>query len=439
MRSTLFYLVFLCSCGLCAKEPALPESWTIQEAEDYALEHNPELRAIREAVEQGQLRALQALARYLPQVGIAGTADRAHHGQLQRYEWKTASTLRLLQRIVSMQDVYNIKLRHSDWLRLQSVLGELKTNLLFAVRSSYYQIVLQQEQVEVQEKNIAILKDEFESERDRFDVGECTQFEVNRSRVAVSNAQTALYSAIRDLKSSRNQFLRLLGIDPDRSLQLSAETIPVESVDLLRQKLEQPELDFAIAQDIVASYEQKALSKNPQIAIARIDLGQASQVLTQRYCEYAPNINLFANYYNSSTPAFSFRNVQSSWDYGIEFQYTFFDGLGRERRIQEARSAKREKHINEERAIREVMVDIHNQFHGIELALQAYVDAKEGMWLAEQSLELARDRRDLGFLTQLEFRDTAQSLLIARLQFNQAQFALLQAYFGLQRATGVDL
>jgi outer membrane protein TolC len=92
-----------------------------------------------------------------------------------------------------------------------------------------------------------------------------------------------------------------------------------------------------------------------------------------------------------------------------------------------------------DRAWQDAQIQVERRFHELEEAFLSYFAASQSVRLAEEAIELASNRRDLGVITPLEFRDTASSLTQARLTLSRASFNLLTSYYALRREAGVDV
>ena len=89
--------------------------------------------------------------------------------------------------------------------------------------------------------------------------------------------------------------------------------------------------------------------------------------------------------------------------------------------------------------VEEAKAEVRDAIYEIEEALLSYYAAHEGVLLADEAIDQAKARRDLGMITPLEYRDVVASRTQAKQIFIQASYRLLTSYYALRYATGIDV
>lgn len=458
MRIVLTVFFVASFVAVAAEEECRPPTvLTLSDAEAFAIVSNPSLQALRSAVVQGNMRVLQAYGAWLPSAEWTGETRRTHI--LGRFDDIHTSMIAINQLLYSGDALYGVKLSGRDADIIYYEFVTLYNDILFQVRSAYYRLVLAREDIAVRRDNVELLVDAMEREKRRLEFGESTKFEVNRSKVAVSNALSGYYEAVKEENLARDALGQVLGIDPDDAerLELTETTIPVEEIALLAQKIDvfTPESETffeealvcddgsglgrcrerqVFSSDETAVWERQALRRRPDIRRYEVALAAAVDSVNKRRTEYLPVITIFTNRRDHSFGGFS--SKRSFWEWGGNFQWKLFDGFARENRIREASSARCEALINYNKSIQDAKIALADRFHEIEQSLFSYFAEGQSVVLAEESVDQAKARRDVGTITSLEYRDATNALTVSRHRFNQTSYALLIAYYALVRDVG---
>jgi outer membrane protein len=122
--------------------------------------------------------------------------------------------------------------------------------------------------------------------------------------------------------------------------------------------------------------------------------------------------------------------------YGLSFQFNLFDGLNRERRLQNARLRQQSSEL----AIRQART---RALAGLETAHAGYGNRilladleEENVQLARQNVEVALERFRLGLSTSVELREVQNALAAASSRLVAARFEAKQAELELLRLSG---
>lgn len=455
------YLLLLCLCtsalhaGPCCDDPLCERPdhpLTLTEAEDIAIRNNKAIRSLRQIAEQGQYRVLQAQAEWYPQVNyfpLARWRD-VNSGSSELYQ----SVLNFTQNIFDTQRYYDVRLSKIDEELLCTDFAILKNEVRYLVRTAYYNVILQKGQTEVQSENVEILQDALKLEERKFAVGESTRFDVNQAKVSYANALSDYFLSRRNHKAAKNNLLQLLGYDPNGDLLLAEDEMDVHTIPLLDAKIKvlteqqrEVELEKAtnpnsppqwanagapFSKEEKTNWEEMALSCQPQIHKRILLLDFEQETKSKRYGEYWPSLQGFGNHIlSNSAPS-------RTYEAGVTLSWKLFDGFARSARVQEAKLAVCSAEIELQKIVQDNLISLHDRFDEIEEAVLSYYAAKESVALAEQAIELAKARRELGVITPIEYREVTASLTQARQDFNRASFALLRSYYLLRQEAGAD-
>jgi len=419
--------------------PFLANAITLEEAERRVLSGNKALQISAHSEKVASYKRRQEKGRWYPQIGLSGDATRTAAAGNLGYATFYHSRLRFSQTVYD-PDVYSdIKLSGLELAQSRNDSRGLRNDTLFELRSAYYQVVVSDKKIEVTGENISLLQEAAEREEERRETGEATLFDVNQSKVSTQNARSDYYKALREAKVARNNLLLLLGEDPVRTVELDETEIPIKKIPFLKKRIDLYEKGEPLynTQDIW-EWENLMMAKRPEIEQDRLNLELVRREEKKSALKYIPTFGLSATFVNSNVASNSFLGRNSYWDMVGEFQWTLFDGMQRENKLKEKQHSKLGAKIGYEESLQEAKAEVRNRFHEIEEALLSFVAAREGATLAEESLQQAKDRREVGEITPLEYRDAATSLMQARLDYYEASFDLLTAYYALRHTSGID-
>lgn len=470
MRLKAYIVIFFLFFANCFSEvcrfPA-PLTLSLQEAERIACEQNNDIMTLRQLLCRARGGRLESFSKWFPEVVLISQGFKTSKKDLFTETHSVfMSQFYVTQALFSTNKYYNVKISSLAVEQLSALLEAMVIDVLYEVRSVYYQIVFDQETIETAKKNIALFTELSEKEESRYEIGTSILLNVNQSQVAVAIATKAYYEAIKNWKIDKDHLATILGFDPGRvNLEVTAKKIPVEEVPKIREKLHyvrgifgdknaifspgfpftqrEAMADLFTAQEI-GGWEWTALQYSPLLHSKATDVKIASQELCKRKGEYFPSVDLHANYGGtpSETTEFTssnFTNQRFQWGIGLQVNWLLFDSLGREHRI---RMAKRERCAKKYEYLKEVQLAyqaVRRQIFLIEESIANAVTAESNVKLAEQTLELAKNQLEIGYITIFDYETVVNNLIQAMNTKNEARFELIQGYYGLIHASGVDL
>lgn len=447
--------IFLCSATFTLS--AAPNTWTLKEAEEQALKYNEQLLSLEQQVEAGKQRRLQAISSYMPSASLTGQHSRSENSSIFAPAESTTASVNFTQNLFVSDVYYANQSARIDYQSLRQQFQSLKNSLLFQLRQSYFAVLLAQEELKVQKENVDVLMGALKREQQLLDLGESTVFDVNQSKVAVANALSEFYAAVKGEKSSHNTLIRLLGLTSKMDdLVISESDFPVRAIPILNEKLlalgmekeESSVIDRLLSEGHlnhesifsdaeVRSWEAEALSNRPDIQVQESSLDQAKYNLRSKKAKYLPDLAAFATYdWTSQTSSLS--NDKDNWKMGVSLSWNLFDSFNRERKIAEARKLKRSAEHTFQDLIDAAKGDVRDRIYDLEEGLMSYFAAHEGASLAEDAIKEARQRREVGVITALEYRDAASTQTKAKQNFNLASYRLLVAYYALKASVGAS-
>lgn len=438
-------LLLLLFCAFAHSENC---SVTLEEAIVSSLRYNYLLQAEKFSELEGDARVRAAWGRFWPEV--------VWRGEISDYSVPDDEVVPLClqgnivegrQVIVDFDAIFNLKEKEHQLLALRFNVEAFVDNLIFDVRRAYYLVAISLANVHVQEENVKLLEEQAEREKGRLEAGTSTQFELDQARVATTNAMAQLFAARREYKNNQSILAGLMGLDATRSRCLDPviDEMPLKEYPLISDKITYL-LDEGVPETMWTPGEKEWWKA--KMMLGRSDLKErealiaaASSGVHRRQSEYLPRVDGFARFVNLSNNDFGtlFKfSDDSYWETGISFRWSLFDGFARQNRVREAKLNRCKQVAYYQKALQDATLGLQDRFDDIEEAAQGYIAAASGVRISEAGAEFALERRNIGAISPLEYRDAVNHLTDARQRELRASYSLLVAYFALRRDTGLD-
>ena len=202
---------------------------TIEAALIRAYQNNPQLNAQRASVRATDENVPQALSGYRPRVAVTASAgtqftdvqtNTVTGGVLSKVGIHGVNAPRSAGMTVS-QTLFNggqtgnrTRAAESQVSAAREGLRVLEQTVLLAAATTYMDYLRDSAIVEVQRSNTRVLEQTLKQTRDRFNVGEVTRTDVAQSEAQLAAGRTQLLTAESNLTTTRANFRRIIGNDP---------------------------------------------------------------------------------------------------------------------------------------------------------------------------------------------------------------------------------
>lgn len=405
----------------------VPPELNLQYALAFALDNNFAIRQAKERIRQQEGVVVEVKSARIPNVsssaGYARTADEISTNGLD-HTWSvniTASQVLFSGGGVSASIKGQELAREAAELAMQAVVHDV----LLAVRTQFYEVLVSRERIKVQEQNVELLERQLQDVRNRFEAGTVSNFEVLRAEVALANAQPPLISA-------RNNFR--LAIDDLRQL-LGFVTATEPNVTRVPEFL--GTLEFTPVKYDLPSSLQSAREQRPELQRLRLLEAAAEQNVAARRSGYFPTISLFGAYDWRRAPATSPDSVRDGWTGGLQAQWDIFDGRATAGRVIQARSLLEQARLASADLKLSVDVEVRRAVSSVQEATELAEASGKVVAQAEEAVRLANARFSAGTATQLDVLTAQTDLTTARLNQLEANYRFNVAQAVLRRAMGL--
>jgi len=396
-----------------------------------ALQYNTQLRGALREKERARARTIKAYGEALPDVDLEATYRRLNRafvvdlgvesfqiGDEDNYSYRVQVTQPIYQggRVPIALRAARLFSYLSDETVRQSVEG-----VVFEVAKGYFDVVLAQRMVGVQEAALEAAQAHLANVESRFRHGLATEYDTLRARVDVSNTRA-------DLVAQRNQrdiaittLLKTMGVSQRSEVKLTTD-----------MQYREMDPDFSNAVRV-------AFVNRPDIFVAELSRDLQAEALKEGYTKYWPRLSAyFWHLWAKPDPEETSKiRWNTDWEAGLLLTWSLFDGLEREGNIMEQRALLRQREIlladAEQQTVREIKSAILELRNARELVESQQLNLQQ----ADRALELVQAGYKEDVNTAVEVLDARSALTRARGLYYQALHRHTVGRLNLQRAMGM--
>lgn len=289
MKRLIISLITLLSCAsMMAQEAVSKDSSllvSLDEAKQYAVEHNRTVQNAGLSVKQAEAARWQSIASMLPQV--SGTLG---YTNMCGYEMKLAGMP------VPMNPTGELGIKATMTISGQQIVGSLISDLAkdmqdvakaktiqvieANVTNIYVNILATQETVELLRKNMVNLESLYKMTENAVKVGAAEQIDADQLSVQVASMESAINTTDRTIEVLKSSLQLLLGVDASTEVVLSNKLDDILNVDEAMKLLS----------------SELVLEENYDYALSKQQAELAKKQVTMKAMEYVPSITGFYQY-----------------------------------------------------------------------------------------------------------------------------------------------
>lgn len=416
-----------------ADTPAVPASLTLDQALRYALEHNYSIRQARERLREQEGLIVEVRADALPNVSLDGnysrddkSFDESTSGSSSAPSYQNWTVGIHVRQILYGGGGVSAALDAAKTTRLAASLDiqSVVNAVLLDVRTRFADVLLNRERIQVQEKSVALLEEQLQTVKNRFEAGSVSQFEVLTAEVALANAQPALISA-------RNAFR--IAVDELRAvLGYQGSFADIQKVPNFEGTLVFSPVNYDLEASLAA-----ARAKRPELRRLE-ELRKAREAgVTVAKSNYLPQVYLTGGYEGRKS---RFSNAVSDsvdgWTAGVEASWAIFDGARTRGRVAQARAQLNQARLGVSEQTLAIEVEVRRALSSLQEAAELAEAAGKVVEQATEALRLADVRYRNGAATQLDVLQARVALTEAQLNRLEANYRHTVALATVRKAIG---
>lgn len=390
-----------------------------------ALAENFQVAEAQKELEKQESLVTNIRGKLLPQLGATGAYNKTDTGLIPSVGGRSFGNATTWNGGVELsQSLYSggsgINALHKQQLLADAAeLGvrAIKQSVTYQTKKAFFDVLLARRTIDVQEQLVRLREETLSSEKNKFEAGTISNFEVLRAEVALANSQTPLIQSKNSLNLAEEELKRVLALSDDKIAvtgNLERESLPVATIDEAR----------AIALKNRPDLEQVTLLVKAQERGVRVQLA-----------EYLPKITAYSNYTYRNNP-FGGAGTLDGWQVGVRGTWNLFDSFSREGAVNAAKADQHLAEIDRERLTQEIAIEVSQAMLSWAEAQQLLAASQQVVTQAAESERLARARLEVGAATQLDVLDSQVQLTEARTNEIKALHKLNLTKAAIERAVG---
>lgn len=417
-------------------------SFTLDEAVNYALEHNYTVRNAVLDIETAEKQKWEATSFGLPQ--IDGTIDYQNWikqavtfipaeivgGPPGEFEEVVFGAKQNMNATVTLNQIlfdgsYIVGLQSANTFLKISNLAKEKTDqsIREAVINAYGTVLVSRETISILEKNKAVLEKNLFETRALLENGFAEEQDFEQQQITLSNINNELNKATR-LEFITKQMLNLtLGIPIDQTLTLTEnlENLALRSSD----------------NDIISSQFDLKNHIDFKIADNKVEFGELLVKLEKT--KGMPSLNAFVNYsqFANNDNFIFFENAGDWFDsslFGVSLKVPIFSSLQRSSRTQQAKINLKQSEIDRNETSEQLKLQVSTAKNKYQFALDQFQTSSQNLVLAERIAEKEQIKFFEGLSSSINLTNVQNQLYSSQQVYIQSILEIIQTKVELENA-----
>ncbi len=411
--------------SLSGQGSAQQQTLTLKQCIDIALERNPQIKIAEGNYEYSAATFTSSRSSLFPQIsfqtGWTRNGGTTFIGPIEREGFYNNFSygFQAQQMVFDFGKTYS-KISASADLRNatgQDLIG-VKQNLILSTDIAYFGFLQLKRLRDVSTQTVKQAEEHLTQTQAFYKVGTSPLFDVLKAQTDLANAKVNLISAENNLRIGKLQLENVLN-------QKLPENIKLED-----------NLEFSQYDSIdVKTAIEKAMKNRPELIAGRFQVEAGKSMVTSAWTANLPSISVTGGYnWKSYSLQQQFPN---SWNVGLNVSVPIFQGFALDAGIDQARANLKIAEASNDALVQAVVLDVQQQYSGLEEARQRITATRALVAQAEQTLKLAEGRYKAKVGSAVEITDATVGYYNAQTSYIQSLYDYQVGYAKLERAMGV--
>lgn len=434
----LFAALFSCTSLMAQKKL----EFTLEEAQQYGIAHSYQSQAAALEIEKSKHKVKEVISTGLPQINgsakyqdflelpvqlVPGEFFGGEPGEYIKLKFGTQQQMGA--EIQASQMLFNgsyfvglqasrvfLELSRNDREKTESEIKQMITQ-------AYGNVLVTEKNSKILQQNMDNLKKNLVETKALYTSGFVEEQDKDQLELLLANAKNSHDQAIRQIDISRNQLKFAMGIEIDKTIELTDNLDDITQKDLGESYLTD---DFDITSHI--DYKVAATQKKAR-----------ELAWKEKKSAYLPSLNAFYSYQqNSYSDDFDFFSGDANWFptqvFGVNLKVPIFSSFGKRQQVQQAKIDFEKMEIVEKQVTQQIKVALENAKSAYTYALSSYQTSKQNLKLAERIFKKMQTKYEAGVSTSLELTQANTQLLDTQGNFINAAIQLINAKSNLDKA-----
>ncbi|MDO9268494.1 MAG: TolC family protein [Methylobacter sp.] len=425
-----------------ASEKSISQSFTLDQAIDYALSNNPDLQIATERISQAEAQLGVALSAFYPQVTAKVGYDHSNNpaqvfsmivsqrdfnansinninnpGYRQNFRPEIIGKLSLFR---GGQDYQNSKAAELGISAAEFERSSVRNALIEAVTASYYAYLAAQEAHKVAQDSISAIASELKQTKLRYEAGTVLKSDVLSLQVKSVEAQEAQIRAANGIELAKTSIATLLGLSAEQAFTVASTS----------STLPEPKLTTSF-NDLL----ELAMTQRPEVKAAANQVEISQRRIKSEQGAYLPKADAYVSYgQNSQSPGFS--GSKDNVTAGVSVEMDLFSGLETKNRVSAAERKAAEARETERKTKLAIEQEVKIAFLKLEEALARMRVTEASVRAADEALRLVNEERRAETVTVTRYIESEVARNKAHSNTIAAHYDALSAEAALKKAVG---
>ena len=292
---------------------------------------------------------------------------------------------------------------------------------IYDVARGYYDTLLAQELVAVNEEAVKSAEGHLKDVTARRGQGMASEYDVLRAQVDVSNFRAEMIQQQNRVHLAMAALFKTMGVSQDSVVELSDT------------------MNYAPMKPVIEEAVRLAHENRPDLYRAEFGVRLQREALRIAYSRYWPSVDATYNrVWSRPDPHDTMLDAWgSAWNAGVAVTWPIFDGLAREGAVMRERAVLKQRHIELLDAEERALLDVQQAILSIRDAEEFVESQRLNLERAKEGLRLVEVGYREGVNSEVEVTDARSALARAKELHYQAVYQHNVARLDLQRAMGI--
>ncbi len=295
---------------------------------------------------------------------------------------------------------------------------QVKMSLAYQTVQTFYSVLFLEQEKSVLDDQLYDLNQHLDLIRKKADTGSATKYDVLSTEVRVAQLQSQRTASDNQYNKSLIALKQLLGLDPEANITLKGQFTP------------------GSVPKNVSSLVNEAMQNRPDVKQAAE--GETSAELARRLAGLGGLPTLSAH------AAFGFKNgflpdsnsLTANWSAGVQLNVPIFNGLVNARKIDEAQAKLEAARQGLTATKQKVATNVREAVEDIDASRKQSEASLVQLNQAQEMVNVAKVRYDVGVITNVEYLDAQTSLAQAKLEHLRDVYHEMMSQYSLKQVLG---
>ncbi|MBU0528670.1 TolC family protein [bacterium] len=420
IRITIVGILIIFSYTISAQE------LSINDCVNIAIDNKETVQSAQLDLQSAKVGKIGVFSNILPSISLSGGRSETSYAQNDLFPAQTSWSAG----ITGAQNIFDgggwwnrIAQANNNYRFAAQMERQIITNVIAEVHRTYFQLLKNQQLVEVAKQSLELAEQQVELAQKKYDLGAAKKTDLLKSEVARGKARSALITQQAFLYVAVSELRNALGMIGDNSeLKVKDEVLPLQSV---------PEFNEAI--EILKNNNPGILASETQLTDAKL---RKKLTLASRLPSLSASLSYqaFDKELNGLTDAFKNEWMMTS---GLNLSFPIFRGMALSTQSQQAKLAVQKQENNMTTIKNDAIVRLESLLGIVSDYFKIIPINEEILTSAEEDLRLVSERYRLGSASILELLDAQVSVTRARVDLVSSKYdariqeAYLKAQLGI--------